>query len=66
MMIFHRNSSQSSKIFGSNNNADETNATNAEEGGDKKRERGKVHDDETEETTYRYSVSTIRDHLHDL
>jgi len=50
-----RNSSQSSKIFGSNNNADETNATNAEEGGDKKRERGKVHDDETEETTYSYS-----------
>jgi len=53
-----RNSSESNKIFGSNNNAENgggggSGQTNAENG-DGQRERGKAYDDESEETKYSY------------
>ena len=51
-----RNSSESNKIFGSNNNAEDggggSGQANAETG-DGQRERGKAYDDESEETKYR-------------
>jgi len=48
-----RNSSQSNKIFGANNNAEGEAASTAENGNGEK-ERGRAYDDETEETTYSY------------
>ena len=52
MSAVSRNSSQSNKIFGANNNAEGEAASTAENGNGEK-ERGRAYDDETEETTYR-------------
>lgn len=52
-----KNSSESNKIFGSNNNAENGGGGSGQtdaENGDGQRERGKAYDDESEETKYSY------------